>query len=221
VRDQLRYAAFHLDGTAPGAPPLNDDVRLLMQQPRVTLPAALSGVGISWLLSDRDGLELVTHGGNCSNLYVSSFTFVPSERFAVTVLTHSSGGSALGSSVLDWALKHYLGQGEAPVVPTLPLTPSLEQEYVGRYDAGQWDQEITAVDGKLYTQMHLTDVPADTPEEVLAAFRVPPTELVLTAPDVVAPAAAPQRSAGDFMRGPDGRVEFLRYGLRLARRRDS
>jgi hypothetical protein len=162
---------------------------------------------------------LVAHGGNCSNLYVSSFALVPSERFAVTVMTHSSGGSALGSSVLDWALKHYLGKGEASVVPTLALTPSLEREYVGRYDAGQWDQEITAVGGRLFTQMHVTDVPPDTPEEVLAAFRAPPTELVLTAPDVLAPAAAPQRSAGDFVRGADGQVEFLRYGLRLARRR--
>ncbi|MDP9100949.1 MAG: beta-lactamase family protein [Actinomycetota bacterium] len=219
LRDQLRYAAFHLDGTAPGTPPLRDDLRLGMQQSRVSLPAALSGVGVSWLLNDRDGLGLVSHGGNCSNLYVSSFVLAPAERFAVTVLTNSRGGSALGGRVLDWALEHYLGRGGAAAPAPLALTPELEREYVGRYDAGQWDQEITAVGGRLFTQMCLTDVPADTPEAVLAAFRQPPTELVITARDVVAPATAPQHSAGDFVRGPDGKVAFLRYGMRLARRR--
>lgn len=68
LRDQLRYAQFHLDGTSPGAPPLSDELRLEMQAPRVSLPSVLSGVGACWLLRDRDGLRMVTHGGNCSNL---------------------------------------------------------------------------------------------------------------------------------------------------------
>lgn len=219
VGDQLRYARFHLDGTAAHGAPLSDELRLQMQQPRVEVRSVLSGVGASWLLRDRDGLRLVTHGGNCSNLFVSAFALAPDERFAITVLTNSRGGSALGGVLTEWAIEHYLGRGPVAAPQELPLSDELAHEYVGRYDAGQWDLDVTARDGRLFVQMQLTDVAEDTPQEVLAAFDVPPTEVVLTAPDVVASAAAPASSLGDFVRGADGSIEWLRYGLRLSRRR--
>lgn len=217
VRDQLAYARFHVDGTCPGAPPLADELRLLMQQPRVTLPAALSGIGLSWLLRDRDGLRMVTHGGNCSNLYVSAFALAPDEGLAVTTLASSSGGSALGSAITEWAVQHHLGRPSVPARDPLPLTPELAAEYVGRYDAGQWDLDVTAAGGRLFVQMQLTDVPADTPEDVLAAFDSPPAEHVLLGPDVIGPAGSSE-SSGDFVRDPAGRVAWLRQGLRMARR---
>lgn len=219
LRDQLAYARFHLDGTAVGAAPLTDELRLQMQQPRVPLPSVLSGVGASWLLRDRGGLRMVTHGGNCSNLYVSGFSLAPDAGLAVTAMGSSRGGGAVAAAVTEWAVQHHLGLPAVPAPEPLPLTPELAADYVGRYDAGQWDLDVTAVDGRLFVQMQLTDVPPDTPEDVLAAFRSPPSEVVLVAPDVVAPAASPADSAGDFVRGSDGRVEWLRYGLRLARRR--
>lgn len=218
VRDQLGYAQFHLDGSAVGPAPLSDELRRAMQEVRVHLPSALSGVGLSWLLRDRDGLRMVTHGGNCSNLYVSGFSLAPDEQFAVTVLTNARGGSALSASVTEWAVQHYLGRAPAPVPSVLPLTDALADEYVGRYDAGQWDLDVTAKDGRLFVQMLLTDVPADTPDDVLAAFRVPPTEVVLVRPDVIASAATPADSSGDFIRDSEGRVAWLRSGLRVARR---
>ena len=219
VRDQLRYAQFHLDGSTAGHAPLSDDLRREMQEPRVTLPSALSGVGLSWLLRERGGLRMVTHGGNCSNLFLSGFALAPDEGFAVTVLTNSRGGGALSASVTEWAVQHHLGSSAAVGPAASPLPDSLADEYVGRYDAGQWDLDVTASDGRLFVQMLLTDVPADTPEDVLAAFRVPPAEVVLVGPDVIASAAAPADSSGDFIRDADGRVAWLRYGLRVARRR--
>jgi CubicO group peptidase (beta-lactamase class C family) len=219
VRDQLVYARFHLDGTAPATPPLSDELRTGMQAPRVSLPGVLSGIGTSWLLKDRDGVRLVSHGGNCANLYVSGFTLVPEHGLAVTALGSSRGGGAVAAAVTEWAVQHYLGRGQVQAPATLPVTPELAREYVGRYDAGQWDLDVTAADGKLFVQMQLTDIPPDTSEQVLAAFRAPPTEVVLTAPDVVAPAASPADSAGDFVRDAAGSVQWLRYGLRLARRR--
>lgn len=218
LRDQLRYARFHLDGTAAGPPPLSDELRTAMQQPRVALPSVLSGVGVSWLLRERDGLRMVTHGGNCSNLYVSAFALAPDEHFAVTVLTTSRGGSALGASVTEWAVQRYLNRPGRSTPDVLPLSQELAAEYVGRYDAGQWDLHVTTDDDKLFVQMTLTDVPDDTPEEVLAAFRSPPAEVVLVAPDVIASAASPADSSGDFIRDADGEVAWLRHGLRLARR---
>ena len=219
VRDQLAYAQFHLDGHAAGTAPVSDQLRVAMQQPRVAMPSMLTGVGLSWLLKDRDGLRLVTHGGNCSNLFVSAFAIAPDEGFAVTVLTNSRGGTPLGASVTDWAIEHYLGRRPVSQVTPLPLTAGLIAEYAGRYDAGDWDWRVTTDDGRLFVGMDLTEIPPDTPEEVLAAFRQPPTEVVLVAPDVLAPAAAPAQSVGDFVRDDEGRIEFLRYGLRMAARR--
>lgn len=219
LRDQLRYAQFHLDGTSAGAPPLSDELRSAMQAPRVSLPSVLSGVGASWLLRDRDGLRMVTHGGNCSNLYVSGFSLAPDEGLAVTGLGSSRGGGALSAAVTEWAVQRHLGRPAVAPPQVLPLSGELAADYVGLYDAGQWDLDVTASDGRLFVQMKLTDVPPDTPEQVLAAFGTPPAEVVLTAPDVVAPAASPAESAGDFVRGSDGAVQWLRYGLRLARRR--
>jgi CubicO group peptidase (beta-lactamase class C family) len=219
LSDQLRYARFHLDGTCPGKPPLDDELRRSMQQPRVALPATLSGIGISWLLQTIDGRRLVTHGGNCSNLFVSSFALAPDEQFAVTVLTNSRGGGVLGGSVTKWAMEHYLGRLPTSPPDPLPLTPALVTDYVGRYDAGQWDLQVTESQGRLFVEMQLTDIPVGTPEEVLATFRAPPTEVVLAATDVLAPAASPGDTSGDFVRGADGQVAWLRYGLRLARRR--
>ncbi|MDP9101535.1 MAG: serine hydrolase [Actinomycetota bacterium] len=219
VRDQLRYARFHLDGTAAGTPPIPDALREQMQQPRVTLPANLTGIGLSWLLNDRGGLRTVAHGGNNSNLFVSSFTLAPDEGFAITVLTNSRGGGSLGATLSEWAFERFLGRAAAPSPPTLPVTEQLLAEYVGRYDAGQWDLDVTARDGKLFIQMQLTDVAPDTPEDIRAAFTAPPSEYVLTAQDVLAPATAPGLSSGDFIRDADGRVGWLRQGMRVARRR--
>lgn len=219
VRDQMRYARFHLDGTAAGAPPLDNATRLLMQQPRVQLPSALTGVGMSWLLNDTAGLRMVSHGGNCSNLFVSSFDLAPDERFGVTVLTNSAGGGALGSSITKWALEHYLDRATAVTGPTLPLTPDSAEEYVGVYDADQWDLDVTTSGGRLFVQMRLTNIPPDTPEDILAAFRTPPAEVVFTRPDVIAPALSPTTTSGDFIRDADGHVAWLRQGLRVARRR--
>ena len=220
VRDQLTYARFHVNGSCTGSSPLDDELRRAMQRPRVTLPAALSGIGTSWLLRDRGDVRLVTHGGNCSNLYVSAFALAPDEGFAVTTLANSRGGSALGSALTEWAVQHYLDRPPVPPRDPLPLTPELAEEYVGRYDAGQWDLDVTAREGRLFVQLRLTDIPPDTPEDVLAAFASPPAEHVLLAPDVIAPAGSSE-SSGDFMRAEDGRVAWLRQGLRMARRHAS
>lgn len=215
VRDQLRYARFHLDGAADGTPPVSDAGRRSMQQQRVALPSMLRGIGLSWLLHERRGVTMVEHGGNCSNLYVSSFGMVPEEHFAVTVLTNSRGGSAIGGSITEWAMERHLGRGPVDPPPPLPMTPALLRDYVGRYDAGQWELAVTNEGDRLFVQMLM---PEDIPEEVRAAFAAPPNEMVLVGPDVLAPAATPGASTSDFVRGDDGRVEWLRHGLRLARR---
>src|SRR5581483_1882136 len=85
VRDQLRYARFHLgDGTAPdGSRILSATAMAAMQQPSV--PAfGDSWIGVSWGIRESGGLRLVMHGGG-TNGQASAFMLIPSERFAITV----------------------------------------------------------------------------------------------------------------------------------------
>jgi CubicO group peptidase (beta-lactamase class C family) len=213
VGDQLRYAAFHLRGGAL----LNDSTRRLMQQPRITVPSALSGVGISWLLRDYGEVRLVEHGGNLANIQLSTFTLVPSMDLAVTTLTNSVGGREVGRRLLEYVLDR-AGIRKPQPLPPRPPDPRVAQELAGRYDAGQWWLDVTSDDtGRLFIQTRLHDIPGLS-EEVRATFERPPTELVLVADDVVASADDTRITAGDFVRNAHGDVAYLRFGLRLTKK---
>src|SRR6266545_4768846 len=105
VRDQLRYARFHLgDGTVPGS-----DTRLLTRQsllamrtrpgPGGTLFVELDGMGVTWML--RPSAE---------------------------------GGPGLVAELFanDWALRRFAGISNLPAVPRA-LTPQELAPYEGRY----------------------------------------------------------------------------------------
>jgi CubicO group peptidase (beta-lactamase class C family) len=124
VRDQLRYAAFHLgDGRAP------DGTRLLTKKsliemrsnpgPGGTLFVELDGMGVSWQLRpSAQGVRIVQHGGDYPGQF-SGFIMVPERGFALTVLTNSEGGVKLTSDLFidDWALRRFAGVSNLPAKP--------------------------------------------------------------------------------------------------------
>lgn len=216
VRDQLRYARFHLDG----GPPLSDEIRLSMRAPRVTARSGVEGVGVSWLLNSRGDTPLLEHGGNVSNLHLSSFTLVPSERLAVIVLTNSVGGRQIGEEVLDLVLSA-AGVPSTPPLTTTELDSRAAAEYVGTYAAGQWSLVVDVDDrAGLRVRMEIPDASAFTEEE-RAGFDADPTPLAPVGADVFVDANDPKRPIADFIRDDSGAVRFLRHGLRLARRAES
>ena len=215
LRDQLSYLRYHLDGSTSGTAPLQEETRLLMQQPTAECRSTLTGVGLSWLLSDYGGLRMVAHGGNVSNLQTSAFHLLPDAGLGVTVMGNSRHGATLGKEVLAWAVEHYLGEPPRPHLPTLPMTPELIADYVGSYDLGPWSWAVTTREGKLFFEMVLAD---GTSDEIRAAFAATPTEMVLVGPDQLAPAAAPVEAAADFVRDAEGRIAWLRHGMRMAPR---
>jgi CubicO group peptidase (beta-lactamase class C family) len=215
LHDQLAFAAYHLDGRTTGTPPLKEETRLRMQEPTVSMRSTLTGVGVTWLLSEQSGVRLVSHGGNLSNLQTSAFHLAPDHGFALTVMGNSGGATAVGVELLAWCLEHYLGVPPRSPRPTLPLTPELLDQYAGTYDLGQWALAVTAEDGRLFVQMVL---PEGSPEELRLLFVKPPTEMVLVGPDQLAPAAKPLEASADFVRDEGGAIRFLRHGMRLARR---
>jgi CubicO group peptidase (beta-lactamase class C family) len=97
VRDQLRYAAFHLgEGRAPDGSRLLKKKSLIEMRsnpgPGGTLYVELDGMGVTWQLRpSAQGVQIVQHGGDYLGQH-SSFIMVPERGFA---LTNSDGGPAL------------------------------------------------------------------------------------------------------------------------------
>ncbi|MEV0676484.1 serine hydrolase domain-containing protein [Actinosynnema sp. NPDC050436] len=210
ARDQLRWARFFLLGETKGTAPFGEAARNALFEPQRPAASPFEQVGLSWLRTRHGDAELVRHGGNVSNIQVSEFVTLPAERFAVTVLTNSAGGSALGPRVVDWCLEHLVGVPPVPAAPALPR-PDLA-EYTGTYATGDLAFEFTARDGGLWLRLVVTGELGDLP---------PAAEVVFVADDVVARAADTSKRAARFVRDSTGRVTAVEYGGRTAYRADA
>ena len=217
AREQLAYMRFHMgDGKgADGKPVLTPQSLKAMRSdpgPGGTLTLEVDGVCIGfWQRRTAEGVPVYQHGGSWAGQN-SDFFFVPDRQFAMTVLTNSTSGGRLlyelGRS--GWALSEFCGLHNPPAVPkTEP--PERLARYEGRYKAqvippnGPPDQiedqviELKAADGGLR-------VTGDSGTASLAFYR---DEYVL------ATDRQGQNNRSDFVRGPDGRIAWLRDGGRL------
>jgi CubicO group peptidase (beta-lactamase class C family) len=94
VRDQLRYARFHMgDGkTAEGKELLSTTMLKKMQEPQVKIPFG-GHIGISWFIRHIDELRVVGHGGATLEQH-SAFQFAPERDFAFVLTTNSTWGTS-------------------------------------------------------------------------------------------------------------------------------
>ncbi|MEV7555775.1 serine hydrolase domain-containing protein [Amycolatopsis sp. NPDC089917] len=206
--DQLKWARFFLTGEAEGDAPLSAGTRDLMRAPQRKAALRFEEVGLSWLHTTHGAARLVRHGGNVSNLQLSEFVTLPEHDFAVTVLTNSAGGAALGRQVVDWCLEHLVGLPRLASADPLP-SPSLA-DYTGRYETGHLAYEFTDRDGALWARM-VADV---------EGFPSPPAfEAVFVSEDAIAPAADTRRPTARFLRNDHGEVTLVEFGGRTAKRR--
>lgn len=216
ARDVMTYARFHLTGEAAGSAPISNESRLLMQAQRSTCRSGAEGAGISWLFGRRGDLRLIEHGGNLSNLMTSTFSMAPDIGLAVSVMGNSAAGTAVGNAIRDFLVDEIAGPSKVATRPVQPQPPLAE--YVGRYRAGQWDVEVIEIDAQLDIGICITNASLvdDDQRKSLEANR---TRVTFIGPDLVSPSAAPAAAIGDFIRDPTGRIQFFRFGGRLAARR--
>ncbi len=213
VDDLLRYARFHLgDGTAPAGERLLAAATIShMHTPQA--PAANGEhMALTWFVRDVDGLRFLRHGG-ATNGQAASLWLAPERRFALAVLTNSDRGDELHQAAAAWALEHFLGVKEPPR-PTLTLSAFRLLEYAGRYRAQAADLVVAPDAGGLRLQV----VPkggfptASAPPSPAP----PPVRLAFCAEDQVVALDEPMRgNRGEFLRGADGRIRWLRMGGRL------
>lgn len=217
VRDQLRYARFHMgDGTAPDGTRLLSPDSIAAMQSRQVEGSGGNDWGLTWGLRKIGDTHLVFHGGGTSG-QLSAFMMVPQHRFAITVLTNADRGAALHSEVVKWALAHYLGLNEPEPRPLEGPEVDLAF-YVGSYvGAGSTsDLEVSLQDGGLVMRVRVKGGFPD--KDAPPPPTPPPMRLALLPNDRVMVLDDPMKGGrGEFLRNPDGSIAWLRLSRVRAR----
>jgi len=209
VLDQLRYAQFHLDG-APALLPI--EMLRRMQLPQADAGSMCDSYGFGWMLSDCAGEQLVKHGG-ATNGFLSSFELYPDRRFGCTVLTNSDTGRELRDTVAAFAREELLELPDKQW-PELRIAAATLAEFVGEYRAMITTSSVAVVGDALQL----------TPHENLRQGRIqplpaPPARLRFWAPDRTVVVEGPHRGERcEFLRDERGRITWLRWDGRVARR---
>jgi CubicO group peptidase (beta-lactamase class C family) len=212
VRDLLRYAHFHL---GDGAGVLTPTSLAAMRQPLAPGGGMTDAVGVTWMLTNAHGHWVVRHGGGTKG-QVTEFRMIPAHSFAVTILTNCNEGGELCEEVADWAMKHYLGFGMPEAVPIAMAGDKLD-EYVGHYIGYRETCDLSRGEGGLVLQVK-SEGGFPTPETPPPPAP-PPVRLAFYAEDRIVGLDSPMKGdRGEFLRDPDGRLAWFRFGGRINRR---
>jgi CubicO group peptidase (beta-lactamase class C family) len=223
--DQVAWIRFHLgDGTA------KDGTRLLsqenldrMKQPTAHMPGAALGdaVGISWMLRDVDGVQVVSHGGSTIGQQ-SAFEMVPERKFGIAVLTNGgSAGSDLNHGLVRDAMAHYAGVVETDPEPSARDAAALE-DFIGVYDTIAMAIDVRERDGGgLLVAMTAKPAFLESIGASAEDFAEPPVPIGLIGAEgdrfVVSDGAA-KGMKGYFARNDAGEISGMHMGGRLAAR---
>jgi CubicO group peptidase (beta-lactamase class C family) len=218
VDDLLRWARFHLgDGGVPGT----SGVRLLRRETLDHMHAELApagsladAIGVAFQTTRVADVPTVGHGGSWLG-QLSSLRLVEPRDFAVVVLTNGHRGAELHGKVTSAALAEHLGL-VAPPPRLLDLPVDRLREHAGAYLADIDDVTLSVRDGSLaLEQTRRMDLMAARP----VIPPPPPVRLGFVGPDSVVGLDPPYEGArGEFLRAPDGSIEWLRWGGRIHRR---
>ncbi len=219
MKDQLRYARFHLgDGSAEdGARILSRESIAMMQTPSDVAMLDIR-MGLAWRTYDIGGVRRVFHGGGTFG-QISAFTLTPARKFGLAITTNSRSGGLLVGDVTKELIPKFLGN-EEPEPVEIAMTATQMAEYSGLYKQTLDDMEIKTEAGKLMVHVHpkggfpTKDTPAGPPPP---AFRIG-----LIGTDRIAMVEPPlKENQGEFLRNRDGSIAWLRWGSRIHARAET
>ena len=214
ANDLMRYARFHLgDGTTPdGARILSRESLELMRTPLADADLDRK-VGVSWFIRSVGGVRLQYHGGVAIGQQ-GVLMLAPDRGEAVTVQTNSVRGGLLHQDVTTWWLRQRIGI-TVPEPVYIELEKSRYTEYADRYRAELSDAELELADTGLvyrtfsHNKLNVQPKPPDPPPSRVA-FTTDARFTLLDGPL--------KDTRGEFLRGPDGNVRYMRVGGRVYRR---
>ena len=187
-----------------------------MQRVQRAAGSMCESIGISWMLDHAGGgHRLVKHGG-ATNGHLSSFEMIPSRGFAVSVLTNADTGREARQTIADRAQRLFLGFDKPEPREAEALSPDLG-EYEGVYHATLEHLQVAARGKQL--QILGTPPPRFVVDPNVQPIPLPPAALSFTGVDAAAVLDGPRKGERvEFIRGPAGRVEWLRWDGRIARK---
>jgi len=207
VLDLLRYARFHLsDGEGILTRASLDE----MQRPHIAAAPIFGWVGLTWGIDDVTGVRLVHHGGG-TNGQVAHLSFAPNSQTVLAVLTNSQRGGEVVQAALDRVVEA-LG-GRKPERISVILDPA---EYLGTYRSPLLDAELARTDDGL--QLIVTSRGGFPTEDSPPMPSPPPVAVEFYERDrLFVPEGLGAGTEAEFLRGPDGRIAWLRFGGRVMR----
>jgi CubicO group peptidase (beta-lactamase class C family) len=222
IDDQLRYARLHLgDGSLDQVRVLRPETLRLMQTPQVPMPGRPSATaGMNWLITDRDGQRRLQHAGQLFG-QTAQLVLVPSEQFAVAVLTNSSSAFPAIAAAIGGAFVQYLGvdpqstQAAAQPAPPTPMTDTQLAEYAGSYVVPDLNFTLRLEGAGLVLSAEMTPVPDQELGSLLPEL---PRNAPVTFVGSDSAVAVSQSGAGTafvFVRRTDGSVGWLASDGRL------
>jgi CubicO group peptidase (beta-lactamase class C family) len=217
ANDLMQYARFHLGaGTAP------DGARLLSRASLDLMRTPLADadldrrVGVAWFIRTVGDVVLQYHGGVAIGQQ-GVLMLAPGRGEAVTVQTNSARGGLLHQDVTNWWQRERLGIA-VPEPVYIQLETARYEEYADRYLAELSDAELEVADTGLvyrtfsHNRLNVQPKPPDPP----------PSRVAFTSDARFTLLDGPLKDTrGEFLRGPDGRVRYLRVGGRVYRRTKS
>jgi hypothetical protein len=169
-------------------------------------------VGVSWFIRTVGGVRLQYHGGVAIGQQ-GVLMLAPERGEAVTVQTNSARGGLLHQDVATWWLRQRLSL-RVPEPAYVELERARYTEYADRYVAELSDAELVLSDTGLvyqafsHNRLGVQPTPPDPP----------PSRVAFTSDARFTLLDGPLKDTrGEFLRGSDGRVRFLRVGGRVYR----
>jgi len=214
AKDQVRYARFHLGS-------VRDDTEILGELSlRRMRRAWVSGEGddeqgLAWKLSEVGGSRFVAHSGDTIGQN-STLWMVPENDFAFVLLTNADRGDLVCEEVSRWVRREFLDVEEEEPEP-MEVARGVLEEFAGRYMlGGTGDAIVLRVEGAALRfeeaygdRSALSETEPEPP---------PPARARFYARDRIILVDGPHRGArAEFLRGPQGRIRWLRTGRVYAR----
>lgn len=218
ARDQLRYARFHLgDGRAESGERLLSAEGLKQMQSPVTPAANGQEMGVSWFVQHVGGVRFIAHGGATFG-QMSAFWMAPDRSFAFTCLTNADRGTLINNLATQWVRERFLGVVPAKADP-VDLPESVLAEYVGDYGLEGDNTVALRLDGTTLTFQVFPGGDFYKTMEVKPDIQ-PPARLSFVEKDRFSVAEGNMKGApGEFLRGPEGDVRWVRIAVRAYRRK--
>lgn len=218
VRDMLTYARFHMgDGrSASGQKILS--VKSLRQMRKALLPASgFDQIGLTWFIRDVGEVNVITHGG-ATHGQIAGLYFIPDKDFALAVLTNSEEGRSITGGALQQALKVFLGV-DLRIPEPIEMSAEALGEYAGKYELPLLAYELKLKKGQL--MLHETPRGGFPKPDSPPLPAPPPMRAACYEKDKLIVLDEPMKNAlGEFLRRPDGSIQYLRLSSRVLKRID-